>query len=248
MKRILFFVSMCCACACLFAHEAYTVETIPSPKEKGQEYYVSNPDSVLSEETVKQLNQMLAQLDFNTDVELAVVAIDEFESSQYTTYQFALKLFNHWGIGKADKNTGVLVLLARKARDIQIITGSGIEGILPDAECGQVLDNNLDYLRENDFDQGVIHICQNIVDILMQDDHLAELALGWKPKDSSDDTVLMWPLIIGFLLMALFAKLAYKRLNGKPGETVEDIQEQSEDLQTGLGCLAVMFPIPMLFF
>ena len=248
MKRInsILLIFLCLGVSLCMRAEQYTIESVPSPKERGQEFYVSNPDSVLSSETVVQLNHLLEQLDRTTEVELAVVAINEYANTYYSTYNFALDLFNHWGIGKADKNTGVLVLLAREARDIQIITGSGIEGILTDAECDRAIDAGFESLKENDFDQGVLKICQYLNDKLLSDDNRAELMFGWKPAEP--DYGLSWAFVLGFLVMALLSWLAYKRLNGKPGQTVEDIQEQSKDLQTGSGCLACLFPIPLFFF
>ena len=66
---------------CLFAfvvctQAAWTPETVPSPKLKGQDFYVSNPDGVLQSETERRLDAGLAQLNRDTYVELAVVAID----------------------------------------------------------------------------------------------------------------------------------------------------------------------------
>lgn len=241
-------IFLCLGASLSMRAEHYTVASVPSPKERGQEFYVSNPDSVLSDETVAQLDRMLEQLDRMTQVELAVVAIDRYADIYNTTYQFTYELFNHWGIGKADKNTGVLVLLARNARDIQIITGSGIEGILTDYECDRAIDAGVEYLKEDDFDQGVLHICQYLSDKLLSDDNRAELLLGWKPKSTVSTHILMWLCIIGFLLMVWFSTMAYQRLNGKPGQTAEDIQDQSENLQTFSGCMAFMFPIPFIFF
>ena len=248
MKRInsLLLVFLCLGASVCMRAEQYTIESVPSPKERGQEFYVSNPDSVLASETVAQLNQLLEQLDRTTEAELAVVAINEYANTYYSTYDFALDLFNHWGIGKADKNTGVLVLLAREARDIQIITGSGIEGILTDAECDRAIDAGFESLKENDFDRGMLQICQHLSDKLLSDDNRTELMFGWKPAEP--DYGMSWAFIFGFLLMALLSWLAYKRLNGKPGQTVEDIQEQSKDLQTGTGCLAFLFPLPIFLF
>ena len=247
IKRIIFILT-CLGTSIGIGAEVYTVETVPSPKDRGQEYYVSNPDAILSAEVADTLDAMLRQLNHATNVELAVVALDQYADSQYDTYTFALALFNYWGIGEADKNTGVLVFLARKKRDIQIITGSGIEGILTDSKCREVIDHNIHYLGMDNFDQGILHICEDLSDILMDDKNRAELMLGWKPKSTVSTHILMWLCIIGFLLMVWFSTMAYQRLNGKPGQTAEDIQDQSENLQTFSGCMAFMFPIPFIFF
>lgn len=236
-------------CACLVAHAVvFTHETVPSPKRQGQNYYVSNPDTVLSFETVQELNELCTRLNANTGVELAVVAIDEFDEDRYTAYGFALKLFNYWGIGSAERNTGVLLFLARQSRDIQIITGKGIEGMLTDGKCGELLDDNLLYFADNDFDNGMLALCKDMEEYLMQSENRSELMLGWVPEDTIlADTLLAW-IFIGFIIMVLMAWLGYKRLQGKPGQPEENILKGAADAQTGMGCLSVFFPIPMLFF
>lgn len=226
--------------------EVYRVETVPDPKQAGQEYYVSNPDGVLQQSTVDEINSKAEGLDKAVEVELCVVAIQNFDENQYAdAYTFALNLFNTWGIGKAGKNTGVLLFLAKGSRDVQIITGGGMEGLLPDITCGQILDANLSYLSEGDFDHGMIAIVQGIEDHLMTDAAKAELLLGWKAKEN--DAEGFGYVILGFILTILLAWLGYKKLQGKPGQRKESIQSQSAGTQTAMGCLSWLFPLPMLF-
>ena len=142
----------------------------------------------------------------------------------------------------------MLLFLGREAHDVQIITGSGIEGILTDAECGRILDDNLAYLSGGYYSEGIEHICEDISDKLMSDDNRAELLLGWKPANAAESRGLTGALIIGFIIMAILAWKAYKKLNGTPGQTAKDIQNQSANLQSTSGCLAFLFPIPMVFF
>lgn len=250
MKRLLLTVCSLCAFVSITCAEAWTPKTVPSPKEAGQDYYVANPDGVLQQETVNRLNKGLTQLNHSTYVELAVVAIDAMgDDYYYSAHSFALDLFNYWGIGDKDKNTGVLVFLARKSRDIQIITGDGIAGILTDGICGEILDYNLDYLADDDFDNGLLHICEDIANELMADENRAELLLGWKPKDTETITFWTWYVVVGCLMMILMALCGYKVLNsGKPGEPVKMVQSRADDLRFGVGCLTWIFPIPMLIY
>ncbi len=247
MRKILLLLILVAASVMQSAAEVYVVNTVPDPKQFGQDYYVSNPDKILQESTVETLNQKAIGLDKAVEVELCVVAIEAFDENSYgDAYSFALKLFNTWGIGKAGKNTGVLLFLAKQSRDIQIITGGGMEGLLPDITCGQILDANLDYLRNGDWDNGMIAIVQGIENHLMTDAAKAELLLGYKPKEV--DTSMFNYCIFGFILLIIFAIVGYKKLEAKPGQRKEAIQAQSSGTQTAAGCLSWIFPFPMLFF
>lgn len=53
--------------------------------------------------------------------------------------QFATTLFNHWGIGKQEKNNGVLFLISKNDRRVEIETGYGIQPILPDAKVSEII-------------------------------------------------------------------------------------------------------------
>ncbi|MBR0295786.1 MAG: TPM domain-containing protein [Paludibacteraceae bacterium] len=251
MKKLTRFIALLAFIALPFAVQAepYTVENLPSPKVYGQDFYVSNPDTVIYLITDTFLNHRLKELQQNTDVEMAVVVIDEYDENLYATGRdFALKLFNYWGIGDKDKNTGLLLFLARRTREVEIITGSGIEGIMTDAACGEILDDAILYLKNDEFDSGIIKIVHSIDTKLMEPDNRMELLSGKRPADPEEAEALGSYLIIGFLLMIIFALLGYKKLNGKPGQSKKEIQAQSKDTQTCLGCLMFIFPIPLVFF
>ena len=68
-KNILFLILLAVVSLPVFSN-VYTVESVPDPKKSGQEYYVSNPDGVLSGQTVSSLNQRCANLDKSVEVEL----------------------------------------------------------------------------------------------------------------------------------------------------------------------------------
>ena len=247
MKRYLLTVMSLLAFVFCTRAEVYTHETVPSPKVQGQHYYVANPDSVLFLETEQELNALCTRLNTNTGVEMAIVAINEYDTERYTSYGFALRLFNHWGIGTSEQNTGVLIFLARQERDIQIITGDGVAGMLTDGKCGELLDDNLFYFANNNFDEGMLSLCKDIEDFLMLDVNRGELMLGWSPDDTIISDVFSWWIIIGFIILILMARLGYKRLKGKPGQSEENVLKRAQDAQMGMGCLCWFFPIPMLF-
>lgn len=79
---------------------AYMVETVPNPKQEGQDRYVCNPDGVLRMETVGRLDEQCRRIDQTVETEVCVVAISQFDENRYDAYDFALRLFNTWGVGR----------------------------------------------------------------------------------------------------------------------------------------------------
>lgn len=115
----------------------YTPQTVPDPKMYGQEYYVSDPDTILSDSDVVFLNRCAASLQKQTDVEMAVVALGSI--GDMDCFDFCYELFQRWGIGGKGKNTGVLICFVLDSHDIRIMTGTGIEGVLTDAKCSSII-------------------------------------------------------------------------------------------------------------
>ena len=58
----------------------------------------------------------------------------------WTVEQAALEYFNNWGIGDRIKDNGVLILLSKDPRRVRIATGKGVEHILTDEVCQQIID------------------------------------------------------------------------------------------------------------
>ncbi len=84
-----------------------------------------------------QLEADLASLERDTSAEMAVVTLSSLNGR--TVEDYATGLFNAWGIGKRDRDNGVLVLVSRGDRAMRIEVGYGLEGILPDGLAGTII-------------------------------------------------------------------------------------------------------------
>lgn len=132
----------------------YTPTSLPNPKEINRYDYVCNPDGVVDSNEVIALNRLARQLEDSTEVELCVVAVESI--GEMEAFDFCYELFQRWGIGKEGKNTGVLLFLAVESRDIRIMTGGGIEGILTDAVCHDIIQKvAIPPLRNGDYSDGL---------------------------------------------------------------------------------------------
>ena len=84
--------------------------------------YVNDYAHLLSAPQASTLNQELRDFDNRTTIEVAVVTIDSIGSEKPQDY--AVNLANYWGVGKRDKNNGIIFLVAMKSHDIWIEVGS----------------------------------------------------------------------------------------------------------------------------
>ncbi len=99
--------------------------------------WVNDYSGILSYSEKEKINSIISELERKTTAEIAVVILRDLEGENIE--DFTNRLFEKWGIGKKEKNNGVMILIALAQRIIRIETGYGIEGIIPDAKAGRII-------------------------------------------------------------------------------------------------------------
>jgi uncharacterized protein len=100
--------------------------------------FVWDGTGTLSAAERQTIESLLTTVEKATTAELAVVLVAE--TAPITPKDYAVQLFERWGIGKKAKNNGLLAVVALKEREIQVEIGYGLEPMLPDGLVGAVLD------------------------------------------------------------------------------------------------------------
>lgn len=165
----------------------YSVADIPNVHLTDSTRFVSNPDGILSAEAEATINAMLQKLMQQTSAEVVCVAVDDLDTD---IDDFATDLFRSWGIGKKDKNNGVLLLIAMDQRSVVIRTGTGVEGLLPDGLCGSIIRANITpSFRRGDYDGGTIGAMADISGILSTPEAREEIMSKYANNASADSGV-----------------------------------------------------------
>ena len=145
--------------------KVYTVESLPVTTS-GVKKFVCNPDGLLSQQVVDDMCRMLQQLEDSTRVQVLVVAVDSI--SPQDDYRFAEDVGNHYGVGKKNINSGLVILLARSMGAVRFVTGEGLEGDMPDAICKRIIElNMIPYFKNRDWDGGMKAGVDTVYDRLM---------------------------------------------------------------------------------
>ncbi|OUC13166.1 MAG: hypothetical protein B0A82_18655 [Alkalinema sp. CACIAM 70d] len=146
---------------------AIPIHEVPNPR-KANSGWVTDTADLLTPATEAQLNQKIAALEAYNGSEVAVVTVPDTQPSQ-SPKAFATELFNTWGIGKKQTNNGVLFLISKTDRRVEVEVGSGLQPILPDRAVTDLLAQTVSPLfRQGQFDQGTIDGVQAILDTLEQ--------------------------------------------------------------------------------
>ncbi|SFT01326.1 TPM domain-containing protein [Sphingobacterium wenxiniae] len=190
---------------CSYVFGQYTVGNLPNPKAAGQEHFVSNPDGILSYMTVGILDEMLQSLDSLTGAEYSIVVVDDYVGD--SDFEFALNLFNTWGIGKKETNNGLLLFVAKNRREYRFISGYGMEGLFPDAYLKRVGGKYLvPNFREGNYDEGVLEATKVIIHVLKSPDSIKEL------REMMPEAASFWSLRNPILMNTLLVLLVFAGL------------------------------------
>ena len=105
--------------------------------------------------TESQLTRKLAEHENATSNQVVVVTLPSLQG--YTIEEFGYQLGRYWGIGQAEQNNGVLLIVAPKERKVRIEVGYGLEGKLTDALSHNIIQTKiLPNFRQNHYDTGIV--------------------------------------------------------------------------------------------
>ncbi len=134
---------------------AVTVEDVPNPRQVDRTW-VTDMANLLNPQTKAKVNQMLSKLEAENGTEIAVVTVPDTAPAP-TPKQFATKLFNYWGIGKKGINNGVLFLISKSDRRVEIEIGYGVEKVLPKVRIKEIIDKQIiPRFKQGDFAGGTL--------------------------------------------------------------------------------------------
>ncbi|MDO8556060.1 MAG: TPM domain-containing protein [Nanoarchaeota archaeon] len=169
--------------------------------------WVVDEANVLAPATEEQLTSLFQQLNNEGVAQIAVVTVKTLEGE--TIEQYALDLA-HNNLGDKEKDNGLLLLIALEERAYRIEVGQGLEGILNDAKAGRIAREHLvPYLKENNYDQGVLETATTLANIIRGNETLTE-----EPNVSINPNIKFW-IFVGFFLLFMIISIIANR--GKKG-------------------------------
>jgi uncharacterized protein len=167
---------------------ADSLASIPNPRVRNGTW-VTDTSGTLDPTIVAQLNARAAAFERDTTSEIAIVVIRSLDG--LTIEDAAVKLFQMWGIGKKNRDNGLLFLWSTGDRRVRVEVGYGLEGALPDGKVGAILDQYvIPRFKANQFDQGVL----DGVDALIAAAKSEPLALASPSTESYDEGGHGWPI------------------------------------------------------
>jgi uncharacterized protein len=142
-KYLAVFLALLC---CTLPLSALEVPPLTAP--------VTDLAGLLTAEQTEQLNELLLDYETETSNQFALLIIPSLEGEVLESY--SIKVASTWALGEADKDNGLLLLVALAERRLRIEVGYGLEGVLTDAFCGRIIDNTIvPYFKKEQYYEGL---------------------------------------------------------------------------------------------
>jgi len=97
---------------------------------------------MLTSGEINALETKLVAFNDSTSTQIAIVTVNDLHG--YDVADYAQRLAENWGIGQKGIDNGILILVKTKTSDSQgkiaIENGYGLEGVIPDMICGEIVD------------------------------------------------------------------------------------------------------------
>ena len=196
----------------LFSSLIFAETNIPSATD---DFYVNDFANVFSaEEKTRIMDNAVKLSNEHNGVQVVVTTVISLDGN--TIENYALEMYNLYGIGKDDM--GLLILLSTEDRQIRVEVGKAMEAYIPDSKAGRFIDKYaIPFLKENKFNDGLINLQEalisQIVTTIGKDQTLAASSENEVEnlQDSSSSKVNMEMLDFYIVLVSVLLVLIFLR-------------------------------------
>jgi uncharacterized protein len=125
--------------------------------------YFNDYANAVSSSTASSLNQTLENFERQTSEQILVAVFPTMQSDS-SIEDYTIRVARAWQVGQKDKNNGAVLFVFVQDHKMFIQVGYGLEGVLPDALCKRIIDEQISpRFKAGDFDGGLTAGVQSIL-------------------------------------------------------------------------------------
>jgi uncharacterized protein len=186
---------------------AEPLSSVPNPRERDGTWVTDTPGA-LRADTVSRLNETLGAFERTTGIEIAVVVMRSLDG--LSIEEAAAELFEMWGVGKKDRDNGLLLLWSVGDRLVRVEVGYGLEGVIPDGKAGAILDTYvIPRFRSGEFNEGIIAGVDALLAAVRAED--VELPLAATESYDDDSSGSIWLPLVGSIPLGIGSLIGFRK-------------------------------------
>jgi uncharacterized protein len=156
--------------------------------------------NIMTPEARSELETKLKDLEDKSSIQLVVATVKSLQGGDIETY--ANELFRTWKLGQAQKNNGVLLLVAPNEHKVRIEVGYGLEGTLTDALSSVIISSAIvPRFKTGDFSGGITRGVDGIISVLSGDTSDWQRKVEVRKEDPQSDFDKLFPLLFFALII-----------------------------------------------
>jgi len=169
---------------------------------------------VMSADSRSAVEAKLKDLEDKSGIQLVVATVKSLQGGDIETY--ANQLFRTWKLGQAQKNNGVLLLVAPAEHKVRIEVGYGLEGTLTDALSSVIISSAIvPRFKANDYSGGIERGVDGIISVLRGDTTDWQAKVGVRDDSPSQVFNALFPVLF-FLFFVLVFRFLVGPIHGSP--------------------------------
>lgn len=131
--------------------------------------------NLLSPAEKQSITQQILKLHESGKAQIGIIIVPT--TGQEDIFGFAMRAAEQWKLGSAKQDNGLLMAIAVNDHRIQILSGYGLEGVLPDIVLSRIIRNQITpYFKQNQYAQGIQAGLNEIENVLNMDPEVAAKA------------------------------------------------------------------------
>lgn len=160
--------------------------------------YVNDVTGTLTNSEINALAGQIKNLTQRNLAQMVVLVVDT--TGDETIEQYATRVFDSWKPGDKDRDDGVLLLVAWQDHTVRIEIGYGLEGVITDAQSGQIIRNSIiPAFKNGDLAGGLqkgindieSRLAENTLSTITPTDHFLPFSGWW--------ALLVWAIVLTFI-------------------------------------------------
>lgn len=206
--------------------------------------------NLLSAEQKQQLAQQILAIYQVGRAQIGLIILPS--TGQEPIFDYATRAFNQWQLGDAKHDNGLLIVVASNDRKIQILTGYGLEGVLPDVVIKRIIDEHITpQFKTNNYAGGLNAGINQIDRILQLDPEVAKNSadqLKQQQADAVRQQGAMQRGVFALVVLCLLGMFASMLLGRSLSASIAGAVGIGWGLVTGLGLISSIILGGMVFF
>jgi len=183
--------------------------------------YITDNANMIDQSYEAKITQLAGVIEKESTVEIAVVTIESLEGESMEMY--AVKLFEKAGIGKKDKDNGLLIIVAKQERDYRFEIGYGLEGTVTDSMKVNIGDRIIvPNFRNQEYGKGIYESLLVVQELVKGNPEvISQYSMNQGGRNTEQNAggsedlailfIILFLLIVGFIIFIAIMNTTYTR-------------------------------------